>query len=841
MSTTPTAPPQAYDRLQYLLAQAGTPAWNGIDYVEIAGPRQTVLRVHFLTTVPVEPPAGDPALTVTITGGEAITTVPVLPIDPSTAWSEDSDGRPLLTLAVAAPGDFSTYTLTIAGSTKLDPYFDAVSFSFKANCVSESDCAPATPAGPVPDAQPAAINYLAKDFAGFTQALSDFSALRYPTWVERAEADVGVMLMEALSALADELSYYQDRVAAEATIATATQRVSLVHHARLVDYEPAAASAAATVLQLEVAAATPVPSGMVCSAPGADGTPIPFEIGTGLMTPEQAPTYPVNPTWNAIGPGPAGTPNLLPYWWDDSQQCLAAGATRLWLLGHGHQLGAGQQLLIDTAGPTSADPPVREFVWVAGAPLETTDPVFGTQLTRIDFSTPTTLAHDLSQTHLAGNLVPAVQGVRAVETFMIPLPPQGGQATTPPAALGEPAPAPAVVRTGANWTPQDPLPNYLYTLATPQISWLPVPATSPDTSASVPLVPQIVLTSASPSAGSPAAAGGAGTLSWEWQRWLLDSAPEDRVFTLTPERYSPVGGSGGVSWFEYDGEGVTIRFGDGTFGLLPEPGTVFTVTYLGGGGAVGNVPADTIVTFSSDPPPNAGPLPTITACTNPFAATGGADEETAQQIIDRAPQAFRAQPLRVVRPADYVAAAQSEPWVQQAGTTFRWTGSWLTAFTTANPLAAELPTLAQVEDLSDLLNRRRLAGYESYVLAPQYVSIDLRITVAAAPSDFASNVAAAVLVALAPGAVVGGGAGFFDHSRWGFGQALDPSALQAAIQRAAGVVGVVGVQYRERGVQADWAPLAGPVAVPPDRILRVDNDPSRPEAGSLSVTVAGGK
>ena len=48
--------------------------------------------------------------------------------------------------------------------------------------------------------------------------------------------------MEALAALADELSYYQDRVAAEATLPTATQRLSAVRHARLVDYEPAPAT-----------------------------------------------------------------------------------------------------------------------------------------------------------------------------------------------------------------------------------------------------------------------------------------------------------------------------------------------------------------------------------------------------------------------------------------------------------------------------------------------------------------------------------------------------------------------------------------------------------------------
>ena len=47
-----------------------------------------------------------------------------------------------------------------------------------------------------------------------------------------------MMLLELLSAVGDDLSYQQDRIAAEATLATATQRRSVIRHARLVDYEP---------------------------------------------------------------------------------------------------------------------------------------------------------------------------------------------------------------------------------------------------------------------------------------------------------------------------------------------------------------------------------------------------------------------------------------------------------------------------------------------------------------------------------------------------------------------------------------------------------------------------
>ena len=836
MSTPPSTPPQAFDRLQFLLAQGAAAAWNGIDYVELADATQTLLRVHFLTSVAVAPPASGPPLGVTITGGETIPAVAVAPIDPASAWSQDADGRPLLTLRVAAPGDFSTYTLRLTGAAALDPFFDAVTFSFKANCSTELDPespSPAPPAAPLTSATqasaPVAIDYLAKDFAGFTQALSDFSALRYPGWVERSEADVGVMVMEALCALADELSYYQDRVAAEARITTATQRVSLVRHARLVDYEPAPAMAATTVLQLEVGANTPVPAGLVCSAPGADGTQIPFAVGDGLADAERGTTYPVNIAWNARGP--SGEANLLPYWWDSARRPLPAGSSRLWLLGHGLQLGDGQRLLIDTAGPASADPPVRELVTIAGAPVETSDPVFGAQLTEIAFAAPTALAHDLARTQLAGNIVPAVQGTRTVETFAIPAAP--GSGVSLPAGVAR-----AAVRAGANSTADDPRPTYLHTLATSELAWLPLASADLDVNAdaaagTVPS-PQIAVSAAGQSTDGPAQ-------SWSWVRWLLDSGPQDTAFTLTPERYTLVGGDGEVDWFEYDGEGVTIRFGDGTFGQIPQPGVAFTVTYLSGGGTAGNVPADTIVTFHTDPLAPGAAEPVITACTNPFPATGGADAETPQQIVDHAPQAFAAEPLRIVTPADYVVAAQSQPWVQQAGTTFRWTGSWLTALTSANPAGAEVPSDEQLAELAELLDGRRLAGYENYVLAPSYVSVDLRITVAAVASALASDVADAVLAALEPGPGSGGGGGFFDHARWGFGQPLAPSALVAAVQRAPGVAGVLGVLFRQRGVQPAWAPLAAPVAVSADRILRVDNDPSRPEAGSLRIIVEGGK
>ena len=540
----------------------------------------------------------------------------------------------------------------------------------------------------------------------------------------------------------------------------------------------------------------------------ADGSVISFEIedpATGLVGP---PAGPPAPAWTTVDTRWNRT-SLQPYYLDDSKRILAAGSTGFYLTGVGLGLYRGQQLLLDTSAATTGDPPVRELVTVAGTGNLVQDQLFGQALTPVQLAAPTTADHDLSATAVAGNIVPAVQGMRQTESFAIPDPAEG-------------SPGPVVVRAAASQRPGDAIADYRYGLASGPLAWLAAPGQGQGTP--VPAQPEIVLT---PGGADP----------WTFQRRLLDAGPSDPVYALTPEQYSPVLTSGGRTWYDYDGDGgTTIRFGDGTFGAVPPPHTSFTVLYRVGGGSAGNVPADTILTVA----PGQLQAGVVSACTNPFPADGGTDAETIAQVRARAPQAFQA-PLRVVQPADYVAAAQSLPWVQQAGTTFRWTGSWLTVLTSANPAGAEEPTAGQLAGLTGLLGQRRLAGYESYVLSPRYVSIDLQVTVCGQPTAFASQVGAAVLTRLQPGALPGGGAGFFDHSQWHFGEPLESSALLAAIQSCPGVAGVTSILYRRRGLSLSWAPLPDTLVVGADQILRVDNDPARPDAGSLQVTVEGAR
>ena len=824
------------DRRARVLA---SPSFNGIDFVEVASDDQRSLRVHFLNHLPLAHTLDSPP--VTITGGERIPTVAVNPIDDSTAWSLQGTHL-VLDLTVVAPGDFSNYTLTVrqkspvpSGRPHLDPFLASSVFTFKARCPSDLDCQPGPVVCPSPPSSAPPIDYLAKDFLSFRQALLDFSALRYPDWQERSEADFGVMFLEALCALADDLSYTQDRIAAEAALETATQRRSVVRLARLVDYEPRPATVSSVLLQFDVAPGTAtLHDGLVVTAPGPDGTPIPFETGGSLSDRQLDPATSrllgreqrVSPVWNRGA--------ISPYWFDDSQRCLRAGATEMDVLGSGFQFYPGQALLIETAPPTGADPPIRQIVHLLDAGAELCDPLYdpptdlpqpppvlvcpgsppqGTAVTHIRWRSEDKLtAHrDLTRTTLAGNLIVATQALtQPPERFMIP------QTTTPAQRLDL---LPAIVRTGPNDTPSTASLQYLYTLRFAPLAWRqPADPTQPPQ-------PEIVLTGQAP---------GGELVLWEFVKWLLDAEPSDSAFTIDAARYARIAGTVGDSLrYDYDGDaGDTLRFGGGVFGARPEPAAIFSAIYRVGGGAAGNVAADSISSIDPNDPKAAGVL----RVTNPLPATGGADPEPLETIRRLAPQKFRAVPYRAVLPGDYEAAAETLPWIQRASTVFRWTGSWLTVFTTPDPRGVESIPIDDRTQLIELLNRYRMAGYESYVPDSEYVSIDLMIEVCARPDAFQGDVEQALLTALGSGP-----GGFFAHDNFTFGQPLEKSVLEAAVQGVPGVAGITCLRYRVRGRTPGFIPMGDIVDVGTDQILRCDNNPSLPGNGSLQVIVQGGK
>jgi len=176
-----------------------------------------------------------------------------------------------------------------------------------------------------------------------------------------------------------------------------------------------------------------------------------------------------------------------------------------------------------------------------------------------------------------------------------------------------------------------------------------------------------------------------------------------------------------------------------------------------------------------------------------------------------------------------------------AGTSFRWTGSWLTIFTTADPAGTTHISIDREIELIDLLNRYRMVGYESYVKPPQYISVDLRIAVCACPDFFRRDVHRALIRTLSSRTYLDGTSGFFIADKFTFGQPLEKSALEAAIQDSYGVCGVLTIEMRRRGIDNDFMTMPDSLKVGVDQILQVSNDPSLPQEGTIRITVEGGK
>lgn len=816
------------DRIAELLAQTRV---TGIDFIYVY-PDQITLDIYFLRSVTsLDVPMPGTILPSNISIYSPGTKLPKIEIDIIDSWTTIDD-QDVLRLKTKTPGDFSLYNLIIY-DPRIDPFFNDISFSFKASCPSDLDCKPGEHECPPEELIDFPIDYLARDFWSFRTALLDFASLRYPDWADRLEADAGVMMAELMSSLGDEMAYYQDRVNREAYLETATQRRSIRQHARLVDYNMHDGLGAKGWLDFTVdAGQNMVPAGTNVFSLSDGDSRIDFEVGNGLLEIDQAKTYPISAQAN----------EFKPHLWDGKDTCLLVGTTELYVVGH-HKLSGlafddfpvgkspGKWVLLKTDPIDPAQPQRSQLVRLIQV-TDMVDPVFNSNITHLVWEDEQALKNEFDLTILTvrGNIVPATSGKTYEAYFIV----DDSLSTLTPAQIN--AFSPTIAGETVNRQGHDNADIYLYTLPHSQSQ----PLVYLGDGARTYNLPEISLKEVVYDMASSSWIPKPFTEPWEYNNAMVgvrSAKPTDAHFTLDDGTWQRVVGyqkiNGEFVHQDYsENSGTTIRFGDGEFGKRPEKGSVFKVRYRLGGTRRSNIAEKTLKYIS----------PTIPGLkvTNPLPTIGGMDAETAAELRQVAPEAFRAITFRAVRPEDYAEAAERLPWVQKAGSVFRWTGSWLTTFVTPDPKGTVSLEEDKRIDLTNQLNRFRQAGHEANVLDPVYADIDLEIKICISESAYAGQVKERVLIALMGKKGIRPMEGYFSPERFTFGTLLERSTLEAAIQDVPGVKAVEKIYFRRRGwfkrrVFSELSYNPGK-----DTIIRVANDALHPEQGTLKLYTHGG-
>jgi len=831
----------APDRMEDLVVQTRV---TGIDYIYVH-PDQITFDIYFI----IEPGSLDDPLPDT-----AGNTNPI--IDPgkvriyqpdgaakeikpvSIKW-RTSGGVNFLEINIDAPGDFVLYKVKV-DDPRIDPFYNDVYFDFKANCPSDLDCKKSPHECAPEELVDFSVDYLSRDFRSFRQSLLDFASIRYPQWPDRLDADAGVMLTELMSAVADEMAYYQDRVGREAFLETATQRRSQRRHARLVDYplKDGLASFAwvnAFVVTTGAASITGlINAGTKVFANSESGVRICFEIGKGLKEKYTGIGYRVDSLLN----------ELDPYVWDEDNACLPYGSTEMFIDGHHENTPGpddgqlvfddfpaggvpGKWVVLETRPLNPAQPARAHLVRLIKVTNET-DPLYGKKITRISWaqseSTPYEL--DLSILKVLGNIVPASAG-KTVEAYYF--------------CKGENEPSLALLTDlqqieGLQWAVKRKAANesQVYLLSLPgttkqlisRIGNLPVYAT-----------PEVIVEEMRFTGASWVPAG----VVWDYVPSLVgihSADPEDNCYSLEDGTWSEqvTYRRPAIDIVHRDyvsGAGETVRFGDGEFGRVPTEETVFKVTYRLSNGKEDNVGVHSLTDIEATPGINLKVY-------NPIAAYNGLDREGRNEILQLAPEAFRAVTYRAVRPEDYAEAATRLPWVQKAGAVFRYTGSWLTAFVTPDPFGKAFLSDDDAVALEKHLDRFRQAGREVHVLDPEYADLDLEVEICAEPYAFPGEVKEQVLIALFGKKGDFPQPGYFSPDRFSFGAPLFRSTLESSIQSVPGVRAVEEILIR-RGGWFDWQPFDTFYYDPgPNSIIRIENDRLHPDRGTIKIHIHGG-
>ncbi len=745
-----------------------------------------------------------------------------------------------MSLRIAPVGDYSTYTLELVWNANLiDPFFSALGFKFRPGCFT-NDCAPRLEGRPLPPGPE--IDYLAKDYDSFRHTLMAAMAQRVPGWTSTSEADHDQVLIDLFAAAADELSDYQDRVMAEAYLATTRKRVSLARHARLVDYHLSEGNQASTWLAVEIlstqppfALADPVHDQELVVSNGADVS----AAGVVSFTSRQRGLPQAQ--WQWLDPR---LNRLRLHTWRDAQPALRAGSTSADLVPlSGLATQADAEALRDrardafwrelviaevlnplTGALPGRNPRKRQLLRLrsgADAAEALFDPVTLTWLVRVHWREEDALRFDYSFTTFCGDPPVAVHGVSLFFGNVLPVY-EGRPLTVRFHETGSLLPIDTAALKHRYY-------HRMNRYGEAQGDW--VLAELPDEEPLAYLPP---ISGLAPNGEEPARStlrvtvepggGGAGD-PWDEVESLVhsDDSPEngDHFMVETDERQRSI-----------------LRFGNGRNGRLLPAGVVVHAECQIGGGHQGNVGADRLIY----PQDLSGALSgAITAAWNPFDVTDGRDPESPDKVRRNAPEAFRARQLRAVTLADYVKRAEEVPGVSRAVARYAWTGSWRTVRVVIDPQGTTVLDDALRADLAAHLEAVRLIGEDLELRPPRYVPLDIRITVCADPAYWREDLRFVLEQEFSDGWTADGRPGFFNVDQWTFGQALHRSMIEGRIHRVAGIRHVMDITMKRFNAPTPGVPGLEVLEMGFDEVVLLSNDPSHLERGLIRFDVQGGR
>lgn len=749
-----------------------------------------------------------------------------------TTLSHPSSGR--LQLRVEPIGDYSSFTLAVdfqggSGKPRFDLLFDELSFKFRPGCFN-INCAPSPKEGDA--SQVAGIDYQAKDFESFKHVLINAMRDRVPDWEPTSEADMDQVIIDLLAADGDLLSDYQDRAVTEAWLGRARRRVSLARHARLIDYHIHQGNQSSTLLSFEVSAAAPT-------------TPILIGAEYGVWTgenwdDEDAVIFVTTVDRNCF---PALN-RLEPYTWDGALIAIDAGATEVDLAlpapldpaieadadalrdlfrnTEVEQIAVFEELNPETGTTNGRDIRKRQSLLLLEA-NDAAESVFdplgaggaGQWFVRVRwdqadalrqrycFITRCTGQTPIDNVSLfAGNLVATTHGRPHAVTFM-------------------PVSAVLGVDDDSNFTRSDH--RHFEDTEWGALCTLP---RGPLAYRNTPLGGE----SRTETTLRVAVDGFAGT--WDEQIDLIESQSDDRHFIVDTDEL-------GCS---------RVRFGNGSNGMaIPSSAKSITCEYQVGSGSEGNVGADSLTGFDD------AVLVGVQTVWNPFDVVDGRNPETRDEIVRRAPEAYRSRQLRAVTLADYVRRATELEEVSHAHAQYKWTGSWRTVRVAIDPTSTTLLDRPTRQQIARHLDAVRLIGEDLEVREARYVSLDITLRLCAHSDYWPEDLSTELEMEFSDGYTSDGRTGFFHPDEWTFGQPLHASQL---IGRAMGVQGVdsilsVSMRRWNTGAESPLVVFVSPeqlaarivdsIEVDDDEVIRVSNDPDHLELGRILFDIRGGR